>query len=229
MKNDPYNHKEKYYAWKNAINGKIPDISKENSKIILEYIFDMENGINVASVSKKGSRSYPRLNNLKQRLIFLVKQFEERYNLYNITQISEEIIHNFFTGMENGTIKRIDGKQYKSSADYVKIFKSFWHWWQKTNRKKGIKIEDITSDLDTYQEKPEWVYLNETQIKKLCDNALYDYKVLIMFLFDTGIRAPTELMNIKVSDFYNNFKELNIRNEISKTFGRRIKLKPQTS
>jgi integrase len=45
-----------------------------------------------------------------------------------------------------------------------------------------------------------------------------------MFLYDTGIRAPTELMNIKVSDFYCDFKELNIRDEISKTFGRRIKL-----
>jgi integrase len=45
-----------------------------------------------------------------------------------------------------------------------------------------------------------------------------------MFLFDTGIRSPTELINIKVSDFYNDFKELNIREEISKTFGRRIKL-----
>jgi hypothetical protein len=46
----------------------------------------------------------------------------------------------------------------------------------------------------------------------------------MMFLFDTGIRAPTELMNIKVSDLFNDFKEVNIRNEISKTFGRRIKL-----
>jgi hypothetical protein len=45
-----------------------------------------------------------------------------------------------------------------------------------------------------------------------------------MFLYDTGIRAPTELMNIRVSDLFNNFKELNIRDEISKTFGRRIKL-----
>ena len=45
-----------------------------------------------------------------------------------------------------------------------------------------------------------------------------------MFLLDTGIRAPTELMNIKVSDFYNDFKELNIRPEVSKTFERRFKL-----
>ncbi len=45
-----------------------------------------------------------------------------------------------------------------------------------------------------------------------------------MFLFDTGIRAPTELMNVQVSDLYNNCKEVQIREETSKTFGRRIKL-----
>jgi hypothetical protein len=45
-----------------------------------------------------------------------------------------------------------------------------------------------------------------------------------MFLFDTGIRSPTELMNIRVSDLYNNCKELHIREEVSKTFGRRFKL-----
>ena len=40
---DPYNHKEKYFAWKDSVNGRIPNISEENSKIILNYIFDMEN------------------------------------------------------------------------------------------------------------------------------------------------------------------------------------------
>jgi integrase len=45
-----------------------------------------------------------------------------------------------------------------------------------------------------------------------------------MFLFDSGVRSPTELFNIKISDFSSDFKELNVRQEISKTFGRRIKL-----
>ena len=46
----------------------------------------------------------------------------------------------------------------------------------------------------------------------------------MMLIYDAGIRAPTELVNIQVSDFFNDFKELHIREEISKTFGRRIKL-----
>ena len=224
MKIDPYKRKEKYLAWKSLTNGKIKGVSEENSKIIWEYIIDMEQGLNVASGSKKGSRSYVHLNNLKQRIIYLIRQFEERYSLLDVTKVSERILHEFFTGMRNGSVLRLDGRLYKSPTDYVKVFKAFWHWHQKVNRKQGKEITDITIDLDTHSDKPEWVYLTEEQIKKLVDNSLYDYKVLIMFLYDSGIRAPTELMNIKVSDFYNNFKELNIRDEISKTFGRRIKL-----
>ena len=48
------------------------------------------------------------------------------------------------------------------------------------------------------------------------------------FLFDSGIRAPTELMNVKVKDLQLDIKtnnyQLNIRDETSKTFGRKIKL-----
>ena len=94
----------------------------------------------------------------------------------------------------------------------------------KVHRKKGIDIRDITLDLDTSKEKPDWVYLTEDQVKQICAGAEYKYEVLIWFLFDSGIRAPTELVNVKVSDFLNDYKELNIREECSKTFGRRIKL-----
>lgn len=224
MKIDPYKHKEKYIAWKErSLNG-ISDINKENSEIIIHYLEDMESGINIASASVKGSRSFIRLNTLRDKLIFFAKKFKELYRIENIVDISEDQLVAFFSNMKNGIIKKHDGGNYRSVDTYSKSFKSFWHWHQKTNRKKGIAIPDITLDLDTRQEKPDWVYLTEDQVKKLCDNAKFEYKVLIMFLFDSGIRSPTELINVKVSDLYNDFKELNIREEISKTFGRRIKL-----
>ncbi len=224
MKLDPYNHKEKYLEWKEKTGGRIPKISQENSDIILRYLNDMENGLNVAKGCKKGARSYIRLNKLKLRLVFCSKYFEKEKGIFNITKLTEEQLHTYFTGMRNGTIKKVDGGNYKSTADYVNVFKAFWHWHQKVSGKKGITIQDITSDLDTGCDKPKWVYLTEEEVRKLCDNAKYDYKVMITFLYDTGIRAPTEMMNVKVSDFYNDFKELNIREETSKTFGRRIKL-----
>ncbi|MFH1521699.1 MAG: hypothetical protein ABIF18_01945, partial [archaeon] len=149
MKKDPYKHEEKYNQWKEIVKGVIPGISKINSDMIMSYLLDMEYGLNVASSSKKGGRSYIRLNNLRQRITFLIKQFEERYNKTDITEITERELHDYFIGMKNGTVKRQDGGIYQSPVDYIKVVKAFWHWHQKVNRKKGIKVEDITVDLDT--------------------------------------------------------------------------------
>ena len=224
VKLDPYKHKERYLAWKTRTQSQIPGITKENSNLIKQYLEDMQNGINIASSSKKGSRSYIRLNVIRHRLVFLSKEFEKRFGLNKMIDVTEQQLFGFFMDMRNGAITKRDGKTFRSTRDFVKNFKAFWHWHQKINRKLEIEIKDITLDLDTSVEKPEWVYMTEEQVKKICNEAKYEYKVLIWFLFDTGIRAPTELMNIRVSDFFNDFKELNIREEISKTFGRRIKL-----
>lgn len=225
MRIDPYKHKERYENWKEKVlvsgmNG----ISKENSNLIIQYVTDMEHGLNVSSVSVKGGRSFIRLNTIKEKMNFFANKFEEIYGLKNITEITEPQLILFFSKMQKGEILRKDGKQYMSVNYFVKTFKAFWHWYMKIQKKKGIEIQDITGDLDSRGTKPKWVYLTEEQIKKLCNSAKFDYRVLIMFLFDTGIRAPTELVNIKVSDLYNEGKELMIREETSKTFGRKIKL-----
>jgi len=223
-KRDPYKHKERYLKWlKENIRG-IKGISLMNSSLILAYLYDMQEGLNVAVKSKKGPRSYTRLNNIIQRMVFLAKAFEKIYGLEDISQIDENTLHIYFNKIKNGEIRRLDGRVYQDPANFVKIFKAFWHWWQKVNRKEGNEIRDITIDLDAIRDKPKWVYMSEEQIEKLCEKASFEYKVLITFLYDSGIRAPTELLNIGVSDFNNNFQEVTIREEISKTFGRRIKL-----
>ncbi len=223
-KKDPYKHKERYLKWLKENRNRIGEISLENSSLILAYLYDMQEGLNVAVKSKKGPRSYTRLNNIIQRMVFLAKAFEEIYGLEDISQIDENTLHNYFNKIKNGEIRRLDGRVYQDPANFVKIFKAFWHWWQKVNRKERNEIRDITIDLDTICDKPKWVYMSEEQIEKLCKTASFEYKVLITFLYDSGIRAPTELLNIGVSDFNNNFQEVTIREEISKTFGRRIKL-----
>lgn len=225
MKIDPYHHEKNYKRWKTAVllNG-ITQVSKENSEMIIKFIFDMEMGLNVANGSVKGGRSPNHLNNLRSRMIFITEQLEQKFNKVCLNNVTEEMLFKIFNDMRSGQILRKDGKKYICVQDYVKIFKSFWHWHMKASKKKGIIIEDITQDLDISNEKPKWVYLTEEQIKLIMHNASFSLKTLLLFLYDTGIRAPTELMNVKVSDFYNDFKELNIRDEISKTFGRRIKL-----
>ena len=200
MKLDPYNHKENFLRWKLETRDRIPEISASDSDLILRYLNDMEKGINISSLSAKGSRSYSRLNSLRTRMIFFSKKFNEIYNLEDMSKVNEDQLISFFADMKNGTITRRDGECFLSVDTYVKIFKAFWHWWMKVNRKKGLEIKDITVDLDAKPEKPKWVYLTEEQVRKLCENARYNYKILIMFLFDSGIRAPTELMNVRVSN-----------------------------
>ena len=90
MKIDPYKHEERYFNWKSKVCNSIPNLSESNSKLILHYLNDMEKGINVSSASVKGSRSYGRLNSLKDRLIFFAKKFEENYNIKDITKIKED-------------------------------------------------------------------------------------------------------------------------------------------
>lgn len=224
MKIDPWKHKEKYLKWKEKVKHGIPDISKENSDIILRYLKDMEMGLNIASGSVKGPRGFLRLHTIKEKMVFFAKKFNEVYGLDKITDVSEEQLINFFSDMRTGVMKKSNGEAYRSLETQGKAFKAFWHWYQKINKKLGIEIQDITVDLDSRSEKPDWVYLSEDEIKKLCDEAKYEYKVLMMFIFDTGIRPPTELVNIRVSDFSKEFKELHVRDEISKTFGRKIKV-----
>jgi len=48
MKKDYRKHKEMYLKWKESHKNGIPDISETNSKIILDYIHDMEYGLNMA-------------------------------------------------------------------------------------------------------------------------------------------------------------------------------------
>ena len=221
---DPYKFKEKYTRWKTRVKEELKDFSDYNFSVFMQYLSDMECGLNVATHHKKGSRGYLRLNAIRVRIAFLMREFQRKFALDRITEITEAQLHSYFLSMRNGEITKRDGQKFRSVKDYVQDFKAFWHWWQKVNKKRDVEIKDITTDLDTSCEKPDWVYLTEEQIRYMAENAKYEYRVLIWFLFDTGIRAPTELVNVRVADFYNDFKELNIRQEISKTFGRRIKL-----
>ena len=132
---DPYNHERRYLIWKEKTQIAIPEISIDDSVIIKQYLTDMEAGINIASGSTKGKRSYLRLNALKDRLVWFSRLFKEQYCLDKMTSISEEQILTFFSNIERGIIKTNKNTTYKGVDTYVNIFKAFWHWHQKSNRK----------------------------------------------------------------------------------------------
>lgn len=223
MIKDLYNSQQKFEEWLNNVDKVgIEGLNKFNSNIIIRFIKDMKLGINISKRSEKGGRSFIRLNHLKQKIIFIAKQLEKR-NIEEITKVKAQQLHELFSNMREGIIKTNQGMPYKSTGDYVKDFKVFWHWYQKINRIKGKEIIDITEELDRRGDKPEWVYFTELDLDKMIGQATYDLKPIIALAFDSGAR-PSELLNIKISDFSNDFKELSIREETSKTFGRKIKL-----
>jgi hypothetical protein len=119
---DPHHHKEKYLRW----NRRFANVSKENEELLLKFMRDMEIGRNVTG--KKGKRGYGRLNTLKSRMHIITKFFEKEYNK-NLIDLTDEDVILLFEKMRDGTILKSDGGRYKSIADYVKIFKSFWHWY----------------------------------------------------------------------------------------------------
>ncbi|MEO0126326.1 MAG: site-specific integrase [candidate division WOR-3 bacterium] len=233
MKVDIYGHKRRYENWKKDVvkEGEV-GLTKKNSDILIQYIFDMEIGANVSKVSKKGGRSYPRLNNLRQRLAQIIRMLQKR-GIVDITiknksfflKLQKEV-NKLFSDMKNGTVKTHRGEVYKSASDYGRVFKAFWNWYMKVNRKKNIIIPDITEDIDTKPNETRFVWLKKEELDKFRAYFDEDEQTLILFMFDSLIRAPTELLSLKVENIFQRNGEVwvNIPNEVSKTFGRSFNL-----
>jgi len=219
---DPHNRLKRFEDWKNS---DIKDVSPQNAKHLKDFILDLETGLNTGG--DKGARSPARLlANISQvkRVMKLAEQF---YKIKDITKLKEEQLHKIVLDIQQGKIKKENGKAYNFAGDLIKRFKTFWHWYMKVNKKKGVEVLDITADLKGESSKAAtFVYFTKEQLEKLVKEADRDLelKTFMVFLYDTGIRSPTEALNTRVSDFSPDYKHLSIRDEISKTFGRKIRL-----
>jgi integrase len=217
LKRDPYNHKTRWELWKKENNDGIKGLSVKNSDQILSFLRDMEFGKNVSPVARKGERSHCRLLSLKSRMLFFARHLKDK----PLDQISKEEIHQLFFDMRQGNIVRADKKSYMGVSYYVEDFKAFWGWLRRTGKVR----EDITTDLHRSDgRKPDWTYLTEEEFKTLASRAHSDYRVLMWLMYDTGMRV-TEAYSIRIRDFSNDFTQLHIRKEYSKTFGRTVSLK----
>ncbi len=226
IKADPFKNKQRLEKWKNTEVLKTryckKPLSKINKELVLDYLEDMELGYNVG---RKGKRSAIRLNTIRQRIVWTL----ESMKIDDITKATRKEVLVFFNNMQEGKILTHKGKLYKSTLDYINIFKAFWHWYQRTQREINRDVQDITIDLDASTRKEsDFVYFEIDDLKKVINHAKYEYKVMMWFLFDSGIRSPTELASLRVADFHclkdKEIYELDIRDEYAKTFGRRIKL-----
>jgi integrase len=215
-KRDPYDSKNKWKAWISN-NPKINNTLEFNSNLIIQFLKDFELGQNIHKKSKRGERSPIRLLALKSRLSFFAQQFNKK----KFVDISKTEIHQLFKDMNEGTIKKNDGKPYLSVSSYVKDWKTFYHWLLKVGKVK----EDINDELSRTEHKPAWVYLDEEQFKTFANQCNFDYKPIVYLFLDSGARV-TELFSVKINDFSDDFTKLHIRPETSKNnYERTLNLK----
>jgi integrase len=233
MKRDLRNDEARYNNWLKEVNKiGILNLTKNNSDLIIQHIKDMEAGRNINRRSKAGRRGYNTLNTRKSWLITIFKNLEKR-GIKDITKITEKQIHVFFDDVKKGFVKKQNGEAYgKSVRDQVKAFRALWNWYMKAQRKlynetngeKGKLIIDITEELSAERNGDDFVYFTLEQLKKMMPYFSQEEQVRLLFMFDTIVRSPSELMNVKVSDIHDDFELLTIRDEVTKTYGRTIKL-----
>lgn len=225
---DPHKHEQKYKAWQ-ARGWPFPGLTGANTSLLCDFLRDMEVGANVHPGSKRGPRSYCRLNNLRSRMRTWALYLQEELGMASwrdLEQMERDVLLLVKRMREGGVQCAQVERPFTAVGTYVKALKSFWHWYQRRERKAGRAVPDITIDLDARDEKPRFNYFTIEDLQRLCEASKQEYKVLMLFLFDSGIRAPTELMNVRVSDLEgsNGVYTLTIREEAAKTFGRKIKL-----
>lgn len=219
VKRDIFGHKERYENWKaDAIETGIVGLTKKNSDLILRHVLDMEIGVNISNKNKKGARSYPRLNNIRQRLTQMTTMLQKR-GINDLTRLTENQLIQFFSDMRTGQIKTNKGEIYRSVGDYAKLFTSFWHWWMKVNRKKEKIVTDICEELDKTSSKSRFVYITKEQLDEMLPYFTEDEQILLKFTFDSIIRAPTELFSLKVKDIFkkDDIVWVTVPAEVSKT------------
>jgi len=223
---DIYGHKK---TFENCAKEDFDDLSMANNRLIQAYIQDMYLGKNVTS-KKRGSRGFQRLNTLRSKVHIIAFYLQKYHKVEDLTKTSEYAIEDVFQRMRDGRIlKRHATKQrYTSTVDYVKAFKAFWHWHMRAMKKKNVLVPDITEEIATNKESSrKWNYLTKEDMERMASKAKPEYKTMIYLMFDSGIRSPKELMNLRASDVTKDAEGtvyLEVRPEASKTFHRKFKL-----
>lgn len=215
MKRDGYGFVDKWDKWKQSNFDVVPDgVRKEDYKLLINYLKDMELGLNTPA-SKKGKRGAGTLLNLSSHLLFFLKVFNKP-----LIKLKKEDVAKLEAEIESGKILKNNGEKFGAFGNYIKDFKAFWGWMIRTGKSK----ENILIFSSSKTDKPSWVYLTEEQAKNFFNNLIPYYRMIAWFMYDTGARV-TEANSIQIKHFSKDFKQVTIPDEASKTFGRTINLK----
>lgn len=219
MKRDVFNHAQGWENFKEQLTDKYIEegLTKENSKLFMDYLLDLEQGRNIPKNAVKGGRDLKHLNRLRSKMRAIFKLLQS-HGVKDASKITEKKVCDIFTEWNK-----------THTADYGKRFKAFWSWWSTKNRREGKIVEDVCLDLSTTEKnngERDFVWVTKEQLDKLRSYFDEDKQTILLFCFDTIIRSPTELMSLKVENIYEKGSEvwIDIPTNISKTIGRKFNM-----
>lgn len=156
-------------------------VSKDASRLMVEFFHDMYIGKNMAKGKSKKPRSANCIFGYRTRLPTIV-QMLEKHSKKTLLELTEDDVLALFNGMRDGIIYSQLGKPFKDSQTYAKYFASFWRWRMRVMYKQRKECPDIVHDLDLSRDKkPKWIYFDFEKVKEMADMApsLY-YKALVL-------------------------------------------------
>lgn len=230
VKFDPHGSTDSLNRW--LVNNKhgVDGLNPENSSLLLEHVQDLRTGHLGAPSAKKGPRSDIRVFSVASRLSSYCRMLQAYFGQdKTFYSLSRRDAVTFFGDLRAGRIRNKRGRVPKDVDSISKTAQAWFRWYIRREASEGRvppadPFLDVSKSTNT---KPAWVYLDEAQLKRLADACSPKYRAALLLLWDSGCRAPTELVNIRVKDIsysedggYN----LTIRGETSKTFGRTIRL-----
>jgi len=201
-------------------------ISKRNESLLDEFAADFKIGRNV-SVSK-GGRSKETIKKNHYRMRTIASFAEKQFGVCDVSRLNEEQALTLFERMDKGVLKTLAGAPFRSVDSYQSTFKCFWHWLMKSRKKIGVDVPNVVGDIIVQKRRPEFTYFTKDQVIEMCRTAPFRYRVLLWFLFDSGVR-PQELRKLLVGNVSTDGEGttwLVVPNHVAKkgSFGRRIKL-----
>ncbi len=214
MKRDAYKFAERWEGFKKNNFKSVEGVRTADHKLLIEFLKDMELGLNTP-LGRNGKRGAGTLLNLASHNILFLRNFDKP-----LTKVTKKDVHELEDKITRGIIKKNNGENFAQFGNYIKDFKVFVGWLVRTQKIK----ENITIDISAKTTKPSWVFLSEEQIKQFFNKLSFDMRVVCWFMYDSGSRV-TEANSLKIENFSKDFTEVNIPDEVSKTFGRTISLK----